>query len=78
MIQFVHLCCALTSYHHHRDRDRGAESRKAGVKEEQGGLKNEDEENEEEEAEVKRSRLLSDLSYVQLHPEVRDASKCGT
>jgi hypothetical protein len=47
------------------------------VKEEQGGTKNEDEENEEEEAEVKRSRLLSDLSYVQLHPEVRDASKCG-
>jgi hypothetical protein len=50
------------------------------VKKEQGGIKNEDEENEEEEeeAEVKRSRLLSDLSYVQLHPEVRDASKCGT
>ena len=47
------------------------------MKKDQGGIKNEYEE-EEEEAEVKRSRLLSDLSYVQLHPEVRDASKCGT
>lgn len=46
------------------------------MKKDQGGIKNEYE--EEEEAEVKRSRLLSDLSYVQLHPEVRDASKCGT
>lgn len=50
------------------------------MKEEHGSMKNEDKESEEEEEEagVKRSRLLSDLSYVQLNPEVRDASQCGT
>ena len=48
------------------------------MRDEQGDVRDgdEDEDRDVEEGDVRRSRLLSDLSYVQLHPEVRDASIC--
>ena len=63
--------CAFPFYHY---RGKGTEPRKHGVKDKDGSIlrnKDEDEEKIEDELEVRSSKLHSDLAYVQLHPEVR-------
>lgn len=75
-----HAMCAFPFYHY---RGKRTEPRKHGVKDKDGGSlwnKDEDEEEErvEDELEVRSSKLHSDLAYVQLHPEVRYASRSET